>query len=710
MSRMGLVIGGGLMMALLGTGGSGCSGVAPVPEPPVAKVVPREFEEFGHTRVDNYYWLRERENPEVTAYLEAENAYTKAVMAPTEAFQEKLFEEIKGRIKQTDLSVPYRFDDYFYYEREEEGKEYPIYCRKRGSLDAAEEIMLDVNQMAEGHEFFAVAGREISINQDILAYAVDTVGRRIYSIEFKNLATGEILPDRIDSVTGNMAWANDNRTLFYTKQDPVTLRWDRVYRHELGTDPTRDALVYEEADEEFYTYIYRTKSKRFLVIHSEQTLSSEARILEADSPAGDFRVFEPRARDHEYRIEHFGDHFYIRTNSEAKNFRLMRTPVKRTAKKHWEEVIGHREDVLIESAEMFNDFLVIQERKDGLIQLRIRPWSGGEEHYVDFGEPAYLAYTSDNFVFDTPVLRFVYTSMATPRSVYDYDMSTRQRTLLKQDEVLGDFDPDHYATERVYAVARDGGRVPVSLLYRKGLPKDGSNPLYLYGYGSYGYSMDASFSSIRLSLVDRGFIYAIAHVRGGEEMGRRWYEDGKLLKKKNTFTDFVDCAEYLVAQGYTRNDLLFGYGGSAGGLLVGAVANMRPDLFHALIADVPFVDVITTMLDESIPLTTYEYDEWGNPNDSVYYEYMLSYSPYDNVEAKEYPNLLVMTGLHDSQVQYWEPAKWVAKLRALKTDSNRLLLKTEMEAGHGGASGRYKPYKEYAFMSAYVLDLLGQAR
>jgi oligopeptidase B len=675
--------------------------------PPVAKIEPTRLEKHGDVRIDDYYWLNERDNPEVLDYLEAENAYTDSVMAGTRDLQETLFQEIKGRIKQNDQSVPYRLDDYYYYSRQEEGKEYPIYCRKKGSLDADEQIMIDVNAIAEGHEFCSVRGREVSSQQNLLAYAVDTVGRRIYSIRFKNLDTGEILGDEIPEVTGGMAWANDNKTLFYARQDPTTLRSYQIYKHVLGTDPSQDPLVYDEKDEEFSCYVWKTKSKKYIFIASFQTLSTEFRYLDADDPDGSFRVVQRREPDHEYSVDHYRDKFYIRTNWQAKNFRLMETPVTNTEKEAWKEVIPARDDVLLEGFEIFDKFLVLEERKNGLIQIRFRPWDGGEEHYLDFGEPAYLAYVSTNPNFDTTLLRYVYTSMTTPRSTYDYDMVTREKTLLKQDEVLGGFEQDDYVTERLYATARDGVEVPVSLVYRKGARKAGGSPLLLYGYGSYGYSMDAAFNASRLSLLDRGFIYAIAHVRGGEEMGRWWYEDGKLLKKKNTFTDFIDCAQFLIDEGYTKSEMLFAMGGSAGGLLMGAVLNMRPDLFHGVVARVPFVDVVTTMLDESIPLTTSEYDEWGNPNEKVYYDYILSYSPYDQVAAKDYPNILVTTGLHDSQVQYFEPAKWVAKLRASKTDNNRLLLKTNMEAGHGGASGRYKRYRETAFQYAFILDLAG---
>jgi oligopeptidase B len=669
--------------------------------------VPTELEAYGHVRTDNYYWLNQRDDPEVIAYLEAENAYTDALMTHTDVLQETLFQEIKGRIKQTDVSVPYRIADHVYYTRYEDGKEYPIHCRRVRSPEAPEQVMLDVNTMAQGHEFFSVGQYAVSSDQDLLAYPVDAVGRRIYTIYVKDLSTGTVLPDVIPDVTPNLAWAEDNKTLFYTKQDPVTLRWYQVYRHVLGTDPAQDELVYEETDETFGCGVLKTKSKRYIVIASEQTLSSEYRYLEADNPGGPFKVFLPRERDHEYAIDHYGDHFYIRTNDQAKNFRLMRTPIGETYKDRWSEVVPHRDDVLLEGFELFDDHLVVIERKAGLIEMCIRPWSGEGEHYLDFGEPAYLAYASDNHELDTSVLRYTYTSLTTPKSVYDYDMVSREKTMLKQEEVLGGFQSSDYRTERLSATAADGTQVPISIVLRKGTRRDGSNPLLLYGYGSYGYSMDAAFSAERVSLLDRGFVYAIAHIRGGQEMGRWWYEGGKLLEKKNTFTDFVACAQHLVSERYTSPDRLFAMGGSAGGLLMGAVLNMSPDLWKGIVASVPFVDVVTTMLDESIPLTTSEYDEWGNPNDKTYYDYMLSYSPYDNVEAKEYPNVLVITSLHDSQVQYWEPAKWVAKLRANKTDQNRLLLRTKMEAGHGGVSGRYKRYKETAFVYAFLLDLMG---
>lgn len=675
--------------------------------PPRADRISHQLEAHGEVRTDPYFWLRERDNPAVLAYLEAENAWTESVMAHTEGLQELLFEEIKSRIKQDDSSVPYLLDGYWYYSRFEDGKEYPIFCRKRGSLDAPEHVMLDVNQLAEGHGFMAVWGRAVSPDGNILAYAADSVGRRFFTIRFKDLRTGELLGDVIDSVTSNLAWANDNRTLFYVKQDPETLRWDRVYRHVLGTDAARDALVYREDDQTFSSFVYRTKSKQYIIVGSWHTVANEYRYINADRPRDPLTVILPRKRGHEYSVDHVGDYFYIRTNDQASNFRLVRAPVTNPGHTQWEEVIPHRDDVLLEDFEVFRNHLVVEERQNGLIRLRVRPWNGASEHYISFDEPAYLAYTTDNYEFDTRVLRFRYESLATPETTYDYDMTTRQRTLLKREAVLGGFDPADYTTERVYVKTHDGVDVPVSLVYRRDRRRDGPNPLLLYGYGSYGASIDASFSSPRLSLIDRGFIYAIAHVRGGEELGRWWYEQGKLFHKRNTFTDFIAVADYLIREGYTRPEMTYATGGSAGGLLMGAVANMRPDLFNGIVTRVPWVDVVTTMLDSTIPLTTSEYDEWGDPREKHYYEYMLSYSPYDNVRAKDYPHLLVTTGLHDSQVQYWEPAKWVAKLRATKTDDNRLLLKTNMEAGHGGASGRFQRYRETAFNYAFLLDLAG---
>ncbi len=674
--------------------------------PPKAETIEKELTKHGHTRIDEYYWLNQRDNPKVIEYLKAENRYTEAALKQTEPLQQKLYSEIVSRIKKDDQSVPYKSNGYYYYKRFEERQEYPIHARKKGSLDAEEEIMLDVNQTAKGFSYCQVKGLEVSSNNKLLAFGVDTLSRRIYTIRFKDLSTGEILEDQIPNTTGNVAWANDNKTVFYPSKDS-TLRPYKIMKHVLGTDPENDVEVYHEADSTFNTYVYKSKSRKYIFIGSYSTLSTEMRFLDADQPDGDFQVVNPREQEREYSVSHFEDKFYILTNYKAKNFRLMETRVSSPNRENWEEVIPHRDHVLLEDIEVFRDYLVVDERRDGLTQLRIIDRQNNGEHYVDFGEETYMAYISVNEEFDTNLLRFDYSSLTTPHSTYDYHMATKEKTLLKREEVLGGFNRDDYHAERLYAKADDGAKIPISLVYKKGTEKNGDNPLLLYGYGSYGYSMDASFRSDRLSLIDRGFVYAIAHIRGGQEMGRDWYEDGKLLNKKNTFTDFIDCAEHLIAKKYTNPDKLFALGGSAGGLLVGAVANMRPELFKGIVAAVPFVDIVTTMLDESIPLTTSEYDEWGNPNIKKYYDYILSYSPYDNVTGQEYPAMLVTTGLHDSQVQYWEPAKWVAKLRDLKTDDNVLLLHTKMEAGHSGASGRFRRYKETALIYAFMLDQMG---
>lgn len=678
-----------------------------MPTPPKATVRPHEMTMHGHTRVDNYYWLNERENPEVLAYLEAENQYVDTCLKHTEPLQEQLFKEITGRIKQDDNSVPVKIRDYYHYTRFEEGKEYPIICRKKHSLDAPEEILLDGNQLAEGHAFFQIG--EISLSEDdrLLAYSVDTVSRRIYTVYVKDLETGELVGEPIPNTSGNIVWASDNATLFYGVKDE-TLRPCKIMRHCLGTPITDDVQVYEETDETFVCYISKTKSRKYLIINSDSTLSSECRILESDQPEGEFRVFQERQPDMLYGIDHYKEHFYIQTNADgAKNYKIMRTPVGQTEMAHWTEVVAHREHVMIEGFTIFDKFFVIEEREGGLVKIRVKSWDGSNDHYLDFGEPAYTAGVGANPDFDAATLRYAYNSMTTPSSVYEYDMEKRTKTLLKQQEVVGGYNPSDYVTERLMAPSHDGMLVPISIVYKKGMTLNGEHPLVLYGYGSYGSSMDAYFSVARLSLLDRGFIWAIAHIRGGEEMGRQWYDDGKMLNKKNTFLDFIACAEYLIGKGYSSPQKMFAMGGSAGGLLVGAVVNMRPDLWKGVIAQVPFVDVVTTMLDESIPLTTGEYDEWGNPNEKQYYDYMLSYSPYDNVEAKDYPAMLITTGLHDSQVQYWEPAKWTAKLRALKTDRNPLYLKTEMDYGHGGASGRFEGYKEVVLEYAFMLDALG---
>ena len=675
--------------------------------PPLAKQLPKELEIHGDKRVDAWYWLRERENPEVIAYLEAENAWVAAQLAHTDRFQNQLFEEMKGRIKEDDSTAPVRMGDYFYYERFEKGKEYPIYCRKQGSLDAPEEVYLDVNALAGDAEYYQVSGVQVSEDHKRLAYGVDTSGRRIYTVNFKNLETGETLDEVIVDVTANQRWANDNKTLFYTRQDPETLRWDRIYRHTLG-DINEDPLVYEESDDTFYTWVDKTRDDSYILLVSGHTLFSEYRYVDANQPESAPVLFQPRERDHEYYIDFGGDRWYVMTNEkDAKNFKLMETPVDKTGQEHWKEVIAHRDDVLIEDFDVFADFVAVQEKYNGLTRIEILDRESADRHLIDFGEPAYAVDLGDNYEYHTKILRYDYESLTTPDSVYDYKIEERERTLVKEDPVLGGFNRDDYKADRVFATAADGTKVPVSLVYRKGMERNGKNPLLQYGYGSYGYSIDATFNSDRLSLLDRGFVFVIAHIRGGSEMGRYWYEDGKLLKKKNTFTDFIAVSEYLIEQGYTSPAHLYATGGSAGGLLMGVVVNMRPDLYNGIYTRVPFVDVITTMLDEDIPLTTGEYDEWGNPNDKEYYDYMLSYSPYDNVEAKDYPNMLVTTGLHDSQVQYWEPAKWVAKLRVHKTDDNRLLLKTNMSAGHGGASGRFQAIKETALNYAFIFDLEG---
>jgi oligopeptidase B len=683
-----------------------CKNKSNMTEAPKAKRIAKELSIHGDTRIDHYYWLNERDNQDVIDYLNAENKYLEKKLYHLQHFRKELFEEIKGRIKQSDMSVPYKANGYFYYTRYEEGKEYPIHCRRKDNMENPEEILLDVNQLAEGYAFYQLGGYSISPNNKLMAYSYDTVSRRQYSIRIKNLETGAFFDEEIKNTSGGAVWANDNQTIFYTQKDEA-LRPFQVYRHKLGSDLATDKLVFHEKDGQFITYCYKSKSKKYIIIGSESTNSSELRFVAADTPYSEFNVFLPREKKHEYSISHYEDHFYIQTNLDAKNFRLMKCPVGSTTKENWEEVIPHRDDVLLEGIEIFKDFLVVEERKNGLTELRIINWKNDEEHFLDFGEDVYTSWVSTNMDFNTDILRYGYASLTTPSSVFDYNMRTKDKTLLKQHEVLGDFNKDDYKAERLYAIATDGTKIPVSLVYHKDVKIDNNNPLLLYGYGSYGHSIDPGFNSARLSLLNRGFVFAIAHIRGGEEMGRQWYEDGKLLKKKNTFTDFIDCGEYLIELGYTSKEKLYAMGGSAGGLLVGAVMNMRPDLFNGIIAGVPFVDVVTTMLDESIPLTTGEYPEWGNPNEKEYYDYMLSYSPYDNIEEKEYPNLLVTAGLHDSQVQYWEPAKWVAKLRYMKTDDNVLLLHTQMEAGHGGASGRFEYYKETALEYAFLLDLAG---
>jgi oligopeptidase B len=676
-------------------------------QPPVAKIVPKTLEKHGDKRIDNYYWLNERENPEVIDYLNQENEYYQKSTAHTKPLQDELFLEMKSRIKEDDSSVPYLYNGYYYITRFETGKDYPIYSRKKGSLEAKEEIMFDCNEMAKGQSYFNLSGISISEDNQWAAFGVDLVSRRQYTIQIKNLKTGEILPVKIENTTGGSTWAGDNKTLFYTRNDIQTLRSDKIYKHTLGTDASADVVVFHEKDDTFNTFVYKEKSKKYLVIGSSSTLTSEYQILEANNPNGNFRVFQKRTRGLEYSISHYGDSFYIVTNKDkATNFKLMKTPETATSAENWTDLIGHRKDVLLEGIDIFKDYLVVEERSNGLNKIQIRPWNGKGEYYLPFSSETYTAYTTTNVDFDTEILRYGYQSMATPSSVIDFNMRTQEKKVLKEQEVLGGkFDKNNYIEERIWATATDGTKVPISIVYRKGIQKDGKNPFLLYAYGSYGSTMDPYFSSTRLSLLDRGFIYAIAHIRGGEDLGREWYENGKLLKKKNTFTDFVDCSKFVIAEKYTSPEHLYAEGGSAGGLLMGAIVNMAPELYNGVIAQVPFVDVITTMLDDTIPLTTGEYDEWGNPNEKKYYDYMLSYSPYDQVKAQAYPNMYVSTGLHDSQVQYWEPAKWVAKLRVLKTNDKQLFLDTNMDAGHGGASGRFEALKELAKEFAFLLDL-----
>lgn len=674
---------------------------------PKAKEIPKTLKKHKETRVDNYFWLNDRENPEVIDYLNQENSYYESMTSHTKTLQGDLYEEMKARIKEDDSSVPYFYNGYFYITRFETGQDYPIFARKKGSLSADEEILFNCNEMAKGHAYFKLGGLSISPDNKFASFGLDLVGRRIYTIQFKNLETGEILSDKIENATGGSVWANDNKTVFYTKQDEVTLRADKIFRHKLSTSSTEDVLVFNETDDTFNVSISKEKSRKYIVIGSGSTLTTEYRILNSDNPEGEFEVFQTRVRGLEYSISHFEDSFYILTNKDkATNFKLMKTPENKTGKKNWVDLIPHREDVLLEDIEIFKNYLVVEERSNGLNHIRIMPWNDEPDYYLPFGSETYNAYTTTNVDFDTDVLRYSYQSLATPSSIIDFNMKTKTKEILKEQQVLGGkFDKENYIEERVWATARDGVKVPISMIYKKGLQKNGKNPLLLYAYGSYGITMDTYFSSTRLSLLDRGFVYAIAHIRGGEDLGRQWYEDGKLLKKKNTFTDFIDCSKFAIDENYTSPEHLYAEGGSAGGLLMGVIINEAPELYNGVIAQVPFVDVITTMLDDSIPLTTGEYDEWGNPNNKKYYDYMLSYSPYDNVKAQNYPNMYVSTGLHDSQVQYWEPAKWVAKLRNLKTNNNLLFLDTNMDAGHGGASGRFEALKDLAKEFSFLLDL-----
>lgn len=687
-------------------------------KPPIAEKKDSVLTIHGDSRVDPYFWMRltdeqkraeapDEQTQNVLTYLNQENDYKSEVMKHTEGFQTELFDEIVGRIKKTDESVPYFRNGYWYYTRYEEGKEYPIYARKEGSLDAEEQVMLNVNGMAEGFGYYAASGLNVSPDNTMAVFGEDTLSRRIYSLRFKDLNTGRFLDDEIPNAESRGAWSNDGQFYFYTSKNTVTLLSEKIWRHKLGTDVSEDVMVYHEEDDTFYNGVYKSKSNKFIIIYNSSTLVSDYRILSADDPTGEFKQFIPRGEKHEYSIDHFENKFYILTNWNAKNFRLMETPDNATEQENWKEVIAHREDVLLEGIDLFRNHMVVDERNAGLTNLRIINQKTGDEHYMEFDESAYTAYTTTNVEFDTDVLRFGYQSMTTPNSTYDYNMNTKDRELLKQTEVVGGHSPEDYYTERIWATARDGAKVPISVVYKKGFEKNGKGPLLLYAYGSYGSTVDAYFSSTRLSLLDRGFGFAVAHIRGGQMMGRQWYEDGKMFKKKNTFNDFVDCAKYLIQENYTSPEHLYAQGGSAGGLLMGAIYNMNPELFNGVLAAVPFVDVVSTMLDESIPLTTGEFDEWGNPKNKDSYDYMLSYSPYDQIEKKEYTNMLVTTGLFDSQVQYWEPAKWVAKLREMKTDNNILIMDCDMEAGHGGASGRFKRYHTTALQYAFLLDLEG---
>ncbi|MDR2207265.1 MAG: S9 family peptidase [Flavobacteriaceae bacterium] len=680
--------------------------------PPKAKKIAKTLEIHGDKRTDDYFWLNERENPEVLKYLETENAYCDFVMKDTEKFQQELFEEMKSRYKKDDESVPYFFNEYWYIVRYEDGKDYPLFFRKHRLLENPDELILDVNLLAENENFLDVGSVAVSPDNELASFSTDNIGRRIYTIQFKNLKTGEILPDKIENSTGKTVWANDNEHIFYIRKDK-NLRAFQIFRHKLGTEASQDVLIFHEKDEAFNVNIFKTKSLKYIFIASSSTVSDEMRFVPANDIFAEWKMIQPRIPDLEYSVEHFEDEFYIITNADkSTNFKLVKTKIETPEMKFWKDVIPHRENVLLEGFEIFRDFLVLEERKEGLLQIKIinnKFHSGFGEafHYLPFSDPTYTAYIGLNLEFNTDILRFGYTSLTTPSSTFQYDMKERISVLLKQQEVLGGtFSPENYISERIWANSRDGKtKIPISLVYHKNTEKTPQTPLLLYGYGSYGHTVDAGFSNVRLSLLDRGFIFAIAHIRGGEYLGREWYENGKLLHKKNTFFDFMDAAKFLISENYTSSKHLYAMGGSAGGLLMGAVINYEPELFNGIVAQVPFVDVVTTMLDENIPLTTGEYDEWGNPNDREFYDYMKSYSPYDNVEAKKYPNLLITTGLHDSQVQYWEPAKWTAKLRDLKTDQNILIFKTDMTSGHGGASGRFESLKEDALEYAFLLKI-----
>jgi oligopeptidase B len=653
----------------------------------------------------NDYFKKGPLSDKVVKHLQSENEYTESVLSDIRELRDTLFDEMKSRIKEKDETVPVLENGYYYYSRYEEGKQYAIYCRKKGSLAATEEVLLNINEMAAGHPYFKATGFTVSTDNQLLAYAVDTLSRRQYSIYVKNLSSGEIYNDVMYPAAADLAWANDNKTLFYIENNQQTLLTEKIKKHVIGTNSSDDEVVYHEKDHSNYLNLSKLRSKKFIVITSSATMSSEVMFMDAAKPDDELKVIQPRMKDVLYSVDEQNGKFLIRTNYQAKNFRLMETQVDKPSVDNWQDVIPHRNDVLIENVHAFKNFYVVTERKDGLIKFRVHQDDNGEDHYVVFDEPAYSAGIGSNAEFDTSVVRFEYTSLTTPESAFDYDMINRKKTLLKEQEVVGGYNKQDYITERLYAIAADGERVPISVVYRKGFNKDGKAPLLLYGYGSYGISIDASFSGTRLSLLNRGFAFAIAHVRGGQEMGREWYENGRQMKKKNTFTDFIAAAEYLVQNNFTSPQHLYAYGGSAGGLLMGAIINLRPELWNGVVAEVPFVDVVTTMLDETIPLTSNEFDEWGNPKNKDAYDYMKSYSPYDNLQNIEYPNLLVITGLHDSQVQYFEPAKWVAKLREMKKGDNLLLLQTNMDYGHGGASGRFDYLNEIALMWGFFIRL-----
>lgn len=678
-------------------------------EAPRADKIDKVLEKHEDIRVDPYYWMNDRENPEVIDYLERENAYFESEMEKTKGLQEDLFKEMKARIKEDDTSVPYFFNGYYYITRYETGKDYPVYTRRKKTMEASEEVLFDVNEMAEGYAYYHLGGISISPDNKWAAYAVDTLSRRNYIIYIKNLETGNVLEEAITQTTGSSTWGNDNKTLFYSRKDLQSLRPNQIFRHNIGGKLEEDELLYTEENDTYVTFVYKTRSRKYIVIGSSSTLSDEFRILDANTPLEEFTVFQERTPDLEYQIEHYEDHFYILTNKDkAKNFKIMKTSLDQTSQENWVDVIPHRKEVLVEGLDLFKDYMVISERNNGLNEIRVIDWAGNKDFYLPFESETYQANTMQNPEFNTTKLRYAYTSLTTPASIIEFDMATKEIEVLKEQEVLGgSFDKSNYISERLWATARDGKRIPLSMVYHKDTKINKNTPLLQYGYGSYGVTIDPSFSSIRLSLLDRGFIYVIAHVRGSEYLGREWYEEGKMLNKKNTFTDFIDVSKYLIEEGYTSSEHLYAMGGSAGGLLMGAIMNMEPKLYKGIVAQVPFVDVLTTMLDDSIPLTTGEYDEWGNPSDQTYYDYIKSYSPYDNVEKKEYPNTLITTGFHDSQVQYWEPAKWLSRLREHQTGKGVLLMKTDMDTGHSGGSGRFESIKEVALEYSFILNLEG---